>query len=312
MCDEKSVIVLCGGIGAEREVSLQSGQSIAEALRARGYSVEKVCIDSDEVPVLCDRSVVFPALHGGFGEDGRLQSELERRGIVYCGSGPAASALCMAKDRTKVLAAKLKIHVPESLSFDGGSAPLADDVISKLGPSLVVKPADQGSSVGLYFTEHRSALGVTLSQINKGNWLIERRIRGRELTVGILEGKPMAIVEIVSRSGVYDYAAKYTPGSTEYFCPAVLDESVASLVREQAALLYDQCECRDFARVDFLLEGETPYFLEINTLPGLTPTSLLPKSALATGLDFESLCERLTQPAFERLNQAGNPEEGSD
>jgi D-alanine-D-alanine ligase len=195
----------------------------------------------------------------------------------------------------------LGIGVPEAIFFDGADTPLADVVIDSLGTSLVIKPTDQGSSVGLYFTEHRSALGVTLSQIHSGNWMVEQRIRGRELTVGVLKGAAMGVVEIVSASGVYDYAAKYTPGSTEYRYPAELDPVVEARIKADAQALFDACGCRDFARIDFLLDGRKTYFLEINTLPGLTATSLLPKSASCVGLDFEALGRDLVSPASERF-----------
>lgn len=302
MTDNFRVLVLYGGVGAEREVSLRSGAAIAAALH-KNYEVIPIILDAETVPdgIRRESDLVFPALHGTFGEDGRLQSLLEAAGIHYCGSDAAASRLCMDKSGTKTIARELSIPVPSAITFDGAEAPLADAVIAQLGTSLVIKPADQGSSVGLHFTEHRSALGVALSGIRSGQWLIEQRIRGRELTVGILEGRAMGIVEIVSDSGVYDYAAKYTPGSTEYRVPAQLEPDIASRIKTDAEQLFAACGCRDFARVDFLLDGETAYFLEINTLPGLTETSLLPKSASCTGLDFEALAAALVAPGVARL-----------
>jgi len=303
VAEPESIIVLYGGVGSEREVSLVSGEAIAQALAAN-FKVELLRLDAEALPesIDGDRSIVFPALHGAFGEDGRLQALLEDAGIEYCGSDAAASRLCMAKDLTKTIASDLGIAVPQAMVFDGADAPLADSVIESLGTSLVIKPTDQGSSVGLYFTEHRSALGVTLSQIHDGKWLIEQRIRGRELTVGVLNGAAMGAVEIVSASGVYDYEAKYTPGSTEYRYPAELDSEVEARIKADAEALFAACGCRDFARIDFLLDGAESYFLEINTLPGLTATSLLPKSASCVGLDFESLGRDLVSPAIERFN----------
>lgn len=302
MANPESIIVLYGGVGSEREVSLVSGEAIAQALGAN-FKVELLRLDAEALPDSIDgeRSILFPALHGAFGEDGRLQALLEAAGIEYCGSDAAASRLCMAKDQTKSIARELGIAVPEAMVFNGAEAPLADAVMDQLGTSLVIKPTDQGSSVGLYFTEHRSALGVTLSQIHSGNWLIEQRIRGRELTVGVLKGAAMGVVEIVSASGVYDYKAKYTPGSTEYRYPAELEPEVEARIKAQAEALFDACGCRDFARIDFLLDGPQAYFLEINTLPGLTATSLLPKSASCVGFDFESLACELVAPAIQRF-----------
>jgi D-alanine-D-alanine ligase len=302
VANPETIIVLYGGVGSERAVSLISGESIGKAL-AVNFEVELLRLDAEALPdsINAQRSIVFPALHGAFGEDGRLQGLLEAAGIEYCGSGSVASKLCMAKDLTKTIARELGIGVPEAMVFDGTDAPREDAVIETLGSSLVIKPTDQGSSVGLYFTEHRSALGVTLSQIHSGNWLIEQRIHGRELTVGVLKGAAMGVVEIVSASGVYDYAAKYTAGSTEYRYPAELEPELEARIKAQAEALFDACGCRDFARIDFLLSGAQLYFLEINTLPGLTATSLLPKSASCMGFDFESLAGELVAPAIERF-----------
>lgn len=299
----ESIVVLYGGVGSEREVSLVSGEAIARALSAN-HSVELLRLDRNELPKQIDanRSIVFPALHGAFGEDGQLQALCDAAGVICCGSDAAASQLCMAKDRAKAIAADLGIVSPLGMTFNGAETPLADDVINALGTSLVIKPADQGSSVGLHFTEHRSALGVTLSQIHKGNWLVEQRIRGRELTVGILNGKALGIVEIVSVTGVYDFKAKYTPSATKYLFPAELNSGTEAQIKSAAERLFAACGCRDFARIDFLLKDDESYFLEINTLPGLTATSLLPKSAVCVGYDFEGLASQLVAPAIERFD----------
>jgi D-alanine-D-alanine ligase len=299
--EPKGVVVFYGGVGEEREVSLQSGPAIAEALASQ-YTVQAVQLDEAELPQGLDlkEAVVFPALHGSFGEDGTLQAALDAAGVSYCGSDAAASRLCMAKDRTKGIAMGLGIAVPEAIHFEGGDNPLADAVIEELGSSLVVKPANMGSSVGLHFAENRSALGVALSQVHSGEWLIERRIRGRELTVGLLDGKAMGVVEVVSQSGVYDYTAKYASQETEYRFPAALDEAYEAKIKAAAEAIFEACACRDFARIDFLLEDSRPYFLEVNTLPGLTTTSLLPKSASCEGLDFESLAVALVRGGCKR------------
>ena len=301
----ESIVVLYGGVGPERPASLISGKNIADAL-SKQFAVELVELDREELSASIDpgRSIVFPALHGTFGEDGRLQKLLEDRGIQYCGSQSEASHLCMLKDQTKARAQKLDIAAPAAIAFDGTDAPLADAVIDKLGTSLVLKPSDQGSSFGLAFTEHRSELGVVLSKIRSGKWLIEQRIRGRELTVGLLNGVTMGIVEIISPGGKYDYTVKYTPGAAEYRYPATLKPEVEAQIRKNAEALFVECGCRDFARIDFLLEGDIAYFLEINTLPGLTPTSLLPKSASCIGLDFDKLAGELVAPAIQRFTRS--------
>ena len=306
--DKESIVVLHGGVGPEREVSLSSGQAISEALKKQ-FEVELLRVDSEELPksIKRDKSIVFPALHGVFGEDGQLQALLEEAGIHYCGSDAKSSCLCIAKDLTKERARKLGIATPKAIAFQGENVPLADAVINELGSSLVIKPSDQGSSFGLTFTEHRSSLGVALSKIRAGNWLVEQRICGRELTVGLLNGRAMSVVEILSPGGKYDFAAKYTPGATEYRYPAELDSTIEAQIKKDAETLFDECGCRDFARIDFLLKDDAAYFLEINTLPGLTATSLLPKSASCIGLNFEALARELVKPALLRF-KAGKQE----
>ncbi|CAI8275350.1 MAG: D-alanine--D-alanine ligase [Opitutia bacterium UBA7350] len=301
------ISVLYGGIGEERAVSLQSGPAIAQALESH-YSVEMVELNTAVLPkdLHLQSSVVFPALHGSFGEDGSLQAALEAAGIAYCGSDAAASRLCMAKDRTKVVARDLGIATPEAIHFEAGENPLADNVIEILGNDLVVKPANMGSSVGLHFANSRSALGLALSQVHTGEWLIEQRIHGRELTVGLLEGQAMGVVEVVSVSGVYDYEAKYIAGSTKYLCPAALDATLEAEIKTASEALFNACGCRDFARIDFLLDGDMPYFLEVNTLPGLTASSLLPKSAACEGLGFEALAQALVRGGCERYASEKN------
>lgn len=301
-----NILVLHGGTSRERAVSLASGQALAAALAVH-HPVELVRLDADVLPpgIQPSDTIVFPALHGRFGEDGQIQALLTAAGVEFCGSDAAASRLCMDKAATKRIARGQQIPTPDWLEFEASETPLADAVIEQMGSSLVIKPVNEGSSVGLHFAEHRSALGVALSQIHTGRWLIEQRIRGRELTVGVLLGTAMGVVEIVSASGVYDYQAKYTPGTTAYHFPAELDAPVERQIRDYAERLFAACGCRDFARVDFLLEGRQLYLLEINTLPGLTATSLLPKSAACVGYDFEALAAALVAPAIQRLAQRG-------
>ena len=301
MIAPERIAVLHGGVGAEREVSLRSGEAVGAAL-AKSFPVERVRLDEASLPPGLDDggTVVFPALHGTFGEDGALQALLDAAGIEYAGSGAAASRLCMAKEAAKAVAAEHGVVVPEGRFFEAGAAPAAEDLVAELGGALVLKPADAGSSVRLTVTEDVAALGEALAATGEGRWLVERRIRGRELTVGVLEGRALGVVEVVSAGGVYDYAAKYTPGSTEYRYPAELEDPVRSALERSAETLFRACGCRDFARVDFMLEGAVPYFLEVNTLPGLTETSLLPKSAACAGYTFEALARALVAPAVGR------------
>ena len=238
-----------------------------------------------------------------FGEDGELQNILFEKGIEFLGSDAVSSALCMDKSIAKERVEALGVKTAESLSFDGNTIPLADDVIKKLGSSLVLKPRDSGSSYGLSIIENRSSMGVALSKINTGNWLVERRLKGRELTIGLLGGKALEVVEIKYSKECYDYDTKYLSDSTEYLCPAELPKEITKRIKSEAEAIYTSCGCRDFARIDFILEGETPYFLEVNTIPGMTPQSLLPKSALAKGIDFNTLIETMLSFGIKRFNQ---------
>ena len=250
-----------------------------------------------------DSHIVFPMIHGAFGEDGELQNILFEKGIEFLGSDADSSALCMDKSIAKERVEALGVKTAESLSFDGNTIPLADDVIKKLGSSLVLKPRDSGSSYGLSIIENRSSMGVALSKINSGNWLVERRLKGRELTIGLLGGKALEVVEIKYSKECYDYDTKYLSNSTEYLCPAELPKEITKRIKSEAEAIYRSCGCRDFARIDFILEGETPYFLEVNTIPGMTPQSLLPKSALAKGIDFNTLIETMLSFGIKRFNQ---------
>jgi D-alanine-D-alanine ligase len=299
----KAIVVLYGGFGEEREVSLKSGEKVIESLKLK-HSVEAVCLEDRNIPdwIESDSHIVFPMIHGAFGEDGELQNSLSVRGIEFVGSNAASSALCMDKILAKERVEALGINTAESLSFDGNTIPLADDIIQELGSSLVLKPRDSGSSCGLSLIENRSSMGVALSKINSGNWMVERRLKGRELTIGLLGGKALEIVEIKYSKECYDYDTKYLSGSTEYLCPADLPNEITDRIQSEAEAIFESCGCRDFARIDFILEGDTPYFLEVNTLPGMTPQSLLPKSAAAKGIDFNTLIETMISYGIKRFN----------
>lgn len=299
----KSIVVLYGGFGEEREVSLKSGEKVIDSLKLK-HSVEAVCLDDRNIPdwIESESHIVFPMIHGAFGEDGELQNSLSERGIEFVGSNAVSSALCMDKILAKERVEALGIKTAESLFFDSNTIPLADDIIEKLGSSLVLKPRDSGSSCGLSLIENRSSMGVALSKINSGNWMVERRLKGRELTIGLLDGQALEIVEIKYSKECYDYDTKYLSGSTEYLCPAELPDEITDRIQSEAEAIFKSCDCRDFARIDFILEGDTPYFLEVNTLPGMTPQSLLPKSAAAKGIDFNSLIETMISYGIKRFN----------
>jgi D-alanine-D-alanine ligase len=248
------------------------------------------------------RDVVFSTLHGTFGEDGGMQALLDAAGVVYAGCDSASSALTMDKAATKRAAARAGVRVAADLTFTAATRPEAADLIAALGERVVLKPNDQGSSVGLALPEGKEEIVAALAVIFDGNWIAEPRLVGRELSVGVLGGKAMGVIEIRPRSGVYDFASKYTKGATEYFAPAPLEADVALAVQRSAEAAFAACGCRDYARVDFILISKREfYLLEINTLPGMKETSLLPMSARCAGLDFTALVRELVGPAVHRL-----------
>ena len=305
---EPIIAVLCGGTSSEREVSLGSGAASAVAL-ARSFPARLFTVEADALPAGLDpaRHVVFSTLHGTFGEDGGMQRLLDAAGVSYAGCDGAASALTMDKAATKAAAAERGITVAKGLTFSAARKPDADAVIAALGDQVVVKPNDQGSSVGLTVATDRAVLAQALAAITSGNWLIEQRLVGRELSVGVLHGKAMGVVEIRPKSGVYDFASKYTKGATSYFAPAPLTETMTKAAQAAAETAFAACGCRDYARVDFILCEQNVnnplYLLEINTLPGMKETSLLPMSARCVGLDFTGLVRELVSPAVQRFRR---------
>ena len=300
------IAVLAGGVSAEREVSLGSGLAVAVAL-ARSWPTRLFDITAEALPTELDpaRHIVFSTLHGTFGEDGGMQRLLDAAGVAYAGCDAAGSALTMDKTRTKQAAAARGVRVADAVQFAGKNKPTADAIVAQLGENVVVKPNAEGSSVGLAMIASRAELAAKLAAISSGEWLVERRIVGRELSVGVLGGRAMGVVEIRPKSGVYDYASKYTKGATEYLAPAPLDEATTAAVRAAAETAFAACGCRDYARVDFIFSDAGEIFLlEINTLPGMKETSLLPMSARCAGRDFTGLVREMVGPALARFQMA--------
>lgn len=300
------IAVLAGGTSPEREVSLGSGKAIAQAM-ACSHPTAFFAVDADALPAGLDpaRHVVCSALHGVFGEDGGMQRLLDAAGFSYTGCDARSSDLCFDKWRTRLSVSAMGVPVAPGRSFTAADKPTAATLAAELGEQVVLKPNRQGSSVGLQIVSSRVGLEIALGGIRAGEWIAERRILGRELTVGLLRGRAMGIVEVVPKSGVFDYTSKYTKGLTEYLAPAKLSDETAARVRAAAETAFAACGCRDYVRIDFMLsaEGEL-YLLEINTLPGMKETSLLPMSARCVGLDFVALCRELAAPAVERFRPA--------
>jgi D-alanine-D-alanine ligase len=296
------VSVFRGGTSRERDVSLGSGAAALAAFAKSRPVIDRI-IDRQELPADFNpgREVVFSTLHGTFGEDGHMQRLLEAAGAAYTGCDAVSSALCFDKQATKERVSRAGVRTARGLSFSASARPETDEIVAKLGASVVFKPRAEGSSVGLRFAEGPSEIAAALAELHETDWLCEERIIGRELTVGMLGGKSLGIVEIRPKSGRFDFESKYTKGLTEYLCPADLSPTEASGVRAAAEAAFAACSCRDYARIDFILPADAqPCLLEINTLPGLKETSLLPMSARACGHDFPGLLEAMLAPALAR------------
>lgn len=293
------IVVLLGGPSAEREVSLRSGEAVAAALKTLGHRVRTLDPDRSEWKIDPPVDLAFLALHGEYGEDGQVQSRLESLGIPYTGSGVEASRLAMDKVATKKRLLTGGAATPAWAVYDH----VTDFPPTDLPGPWVLKPATQGSSVGLHFVEYAADWSGALTQVLQvdDTALVEQRILGRELTVAVLGGKALPPVEIKPHGGCYDYHHKYTPGATEYLCPASLDEATALKLEEAALLAFSLVDCRDYARVDFMMPPHgDPLVLEINTLPGMTETSLFPKAAAAAGMSYATLCQNMIDLARRR------------
>lgn len=302
---DPEIVVVSGGNSAERSVSLASGEAIAAAL-ARTYPTRLLAVDEPSIPFELSpaRHLVFPVLHGTGGEDGTFQRLLERAGFAYAGSDAHASKLCFNKYETKQKVSSAGVSVLPDIVSEWLDLPETHEVRYHLGEDVVIKPVCQGSSVGLFMARGPMEIAAALEKLDPNVWLFEPRVDGREFSVGLLEGRSQGIVEIQPEGGVYDFAHKYTKGKTDYICPAEVDETLERSLRWSAETAFSVCGCRDFARADFLYsERYGLVFLEINTLPGLTETSLLPKSTAAMDLPFNELARRLVRPALARFRE---------
>ncbi|MDE3084181.1 MAG: D-alanine--D-alanine ligase [Verrucomicrobiota bacterium] len=300
------IAAFAGGISAEREISLGSGRACALAL-TYSFSTRLFQIDANALPAELEpgKHVVFSTLHGTFGEDGGMQRLFDTAGVSYAGCDASASALCMDKSATKQRVAARGVGVVPGMVFEAAQKPDAAALVAELGDKIVMKPNGEGSSVGLHVLSGRAEIAAALKKISAGRWLAEKRIFGRELSIGMLGGRALGIVEIRPKSGCYDYTSKYTKGLTEYLCPAPLPDAVAAAARRAAETAFAACGCRDYARIDFMLSEKNELFLlEINTLPGMKETSLLPMSARSAGLDFTTLVRELVKPAVQRFSAA--------
>lgn len=282
-----------GGPSAERDVSLRSGAAVVTALRQAGYTVHAVDVTARALDIPAGVEAVFIALHGAYGEDGGVQAELRRRGLPFTGPGENASRVAIDKEATKRLAER---HGVPTAAFEV----LRPGETRTLALPVVVKPACEGSSIGVHRVLNEADWEAAIADTwrHDARAIVERYIPGRELTVGVLDELILPAVEIVAPDGWYDYGAKYTAGACQYRVPAPLDDATTEAARHWARRTFDALGCRGVSRVDFRLDPAGSLFmLEVNTIPGFTETSLLPKAAAQAGISFGDLCARLLSRA---------------
>ncbi len=296
------IAVLMGGQSSEREISLKSGEAVFQSLRRQGYRVTKIDVDGTLPHVLRARKiqVAFLAMHGPGGEDGTVQGLLEVLGIPYTGSGVRASAVSMDKGMTKTVLQPLGMPLASGIVVKQKKTLPS---IAKLGWPLVVKPVDQGSTVGVSIVHRQSEWKRALKRAfeQSSQVLVESFVAGREMAAAVFDGHALPLVEVVAPGGFYDYAAKYQKSDTRYVCPAPVAQKLAREMKALAALAFKALGCEGAARVDFRLTRRgRPVFLEINTIPGMTERSLLPMAAAQAGMDYDTLTKRILQSAMKR------------
>ncbi|MBI4211715.1 MAG: D-alanine--D-alanine ligase [Deltaproteobacteria bacterium] len=298
----KKIGVLMGGMSKEREISLRTGAAIAAALKRQGYQIESIDADVHLIDRLKEKKieVAFIALHGKLGEDGSVQGMLEWLRIPYTGSGVMASSIAMEKIMCKRIAHDVGLPVASHEIFRSGEeSPMAFAKRYTGVYPAIVKPSREGSTVNTTIVENADALAQAIETALGSDdlILIEKFIRGEEVTVGILNGKSLPPLEIAPKSGFYDYTSKYTKGMTEYLLPARISGDMSERLMRQTAAIYQELGCKGVARADFMIGEEGECFLEINTIPGMTETSLVPKAAQYVGIDFDMLCEEILKTA---------------
>lgn len=306
------VAVLMGAIGSERQISLQSGKCIADALRkSRMLEVIEQDFQPDNPQILDDKSidVFFLAFHGEFGEGGQMQEICEKKNIIFTGCDSKSSRLGFDKMACKKILKKAKIAVGDAVEIrNSKQLNMLDSKLERIGSKFVIKPIRQGSSVGVKIVDNvqnaKSAAEKCVQQF--GDCMIEKFISGREFTVGILDNVALPVIEIVTSHQFYDYDAKYNDDKTKFLFDTIDDKKIIQNINDAALKSFNAVGCRDFSRVDLILGCDgIPYVIEINTIPGFTSHSLLPKAAAKAGIDMSQLCLKIIQMALKRLNFSG-------
>lgn len=306
----KRVAVLMGGISKEREISLKTGGAISAALTRLDYDVREIDVGGGAELVAQLESakvdVAVIALHGKFGEDGCIQGLLEMMRIPYTGGGVLASSVGMDKMICKRIARELGIPCPPEMLFESEQQS-AEQFVADFDMEfpVIVKPAREGSTINMTIVHRKDELllGMRTALESDTKVIVEKYIKGREVTVGLLNGEALPTLEIAPKSGFYDYKSKYTKGMTEYIVPARIGEGIAERLKRWSEIICSAIECEGTVRVDYIVpdDGEA-YFLEVNTIPGMTELSLVPKAAAHIGIDFDGVCERLLDGARLKVN----------
>lgn len=282
------IAVLMGGISSEREISLKTGKAVLEALKNNGYDAFSIELNENNmIDALRENEyeLAFIALHGEYGEDGRIQAVLDIMGKKYTGSGFIASAVSIDKDITKRVLMSEGITMPKSYKN-------ISDIQSY---PVVIKPATEGSSIGLYICENIDNLKNALEKLKDKKVIMEEYIKGEELTIGVLDGEALGVLKIKPKSGIYDYKSKYTKGETEFEVPAQIPEKIYNEAMKISEKIYETLGLEGGIRVDMILSENKLYFLEVNTIPGMTETSLLPRMAGLKGYDFDVFVKKMVE-----------------
>jgi D-alanine-D-alanine ligase len=305
--------VLMGGRSAERDISLRTGEAVYNALKTLNHPAVKIDVGYDVVERIKEEGIdlAFLALHGKYGEDGSIQGLLEMIGIPYTGSGILASSLAMNKIATKKMLSYAGLPTPSFMEVESAAAKrsglqaAAESINSKMGLPLVVKAPTQGSTIGITFVHRKEELVSALEMAYRYDHtaLVEQFIEGTEITASVLGNEnPVALplIEIVSMTGVYDYEAKYTAGMSEHIIPPRISSELQDAIKALAVRTFKTLGCRGLARVDFMIDHQgNPFILEVNTIPGMTATSLFPDAARAAGIEFPELIDRIVKLALE-------------
>lgn len=303
-----NVALLAGGRSGEREISLASGMGAKKALEEAGFPVTVIDpADKEDLKTLIDGDfdVAFICLHGKYGEDGTMQGMLEIIGLPYIGSNVWGSALAMDKAKAKVFYTQVGIRTPQSVTLCSPDEKSVEDIIEQVGRHCVVKPATEGSALGVFIVEGEEAIADALGKAFAidDEVLVETYVEGDEYTVAVVgndEAEALPVIQIVPTNEFYDFESKYAPGGSQHLCPAPLSEDATAAVQRMAVEAHRVLGCRGVSRSDFIMDGKGAFWiLETNTIPGMTGTSLLPDAARAAGMDFPALCTKLIELALE-------------